>query len=178
MLRLSAESGKPQESAFENVITRVIENKVIVEGELVKQIFFVREGEVPDVREFEVRERFTVFIDIPGAKPGHVAQVSTRVEFVDFEIDPYDRRRIRQTTIIEVFVKVTEFVQLEVVIECPVKPVPVLRVYIVQPSDTLFKISKRFSVTVSEILKVTPDIKDPNLIFPGQKILIPSPPKG
>jgi nucleoid-associated protein YgaU len=170
-------AGRPL-TKFEHVTTKVIENKVIVEGELVKQIFFVREGEVPDVREFEVRERFTVFIDIPGAKPGHVAQVSTRVEFVDFEIDPYDRRRIRQTTVIEVFVKVTEFVQLEIVIECPVKPVPILTVYIVQPSDTLFKISRRFSVTIQEILKANPDIKDPNLIFPGQKILIPAPPKG
>lgn len=174
-------AGRPQ-TKFENVTSRVIENKVIIEGELVKQIFYVREvdmpGVLPEVLEFEVRERFTVFIDIPGATPGHVAQVSTRVEFIDLEIDPYERRHIRQTTIIEVFVKVTEFVQLEVVIECPVKPVPHLTVYIVQPTDTLFKIAKRFHVTVADILRVNPDIKDPNLILPGQKILIPAPPKG
>lgn len=168
----------PPITRFEDVTARVIENKVIVEGILVKQVFIVREGDFPDVLEFEVRERFTVFIDIPGARPGHVAQVYPRVEFVDFEIDTYDRTRIRQTVVIAVFVKVTEFVQLEVVIECPVKPIPTVTVYIVQKGDTLFKIAQRFGVTVEDILRANPEIKDPNLIFPGQKILIPAPPKG
>lgn len=172
----------PPDTRFENITTRVIDDKVIIEGDLVKQIFFVREGPVPDVREFEVRERFSVFIDIPGARPGHVVQVYPRVEFVDFEIDPYDPRRLRQITVIEIFIKVTEFVQLEVVVklleDIDVEPKPTLKVYIVQKGDTLFKIAQRFGTTVDAILAVNPEIKDPNLIFVGQKILIPAPPKG
>ncbi|MCW3489106.1 DUF3794 and LysM peptidoglycan-binding domain-containing protein [Dethiobacter alkaliphilus] len=163
----------PPDTRFENVEARVIENKVIVEGDLVKQIFFVRDGKVPEVLEFEVTERFTVFVDIPGAMPGHVVQVYPRVEFTDFEIDPQDRTQIRQTSVIEVFVKVTEFVQLEVVTDCEVAPVPSVTIYVVQPGDTLFKIAKKFSVTVDEILAANPDITDPNVIFPGQKIFIP-----
>lgn len=170
----------PPDTRFENIETRVIENKVIIEGDLVKQVFFVRAGDFPEVLEFEVRERFVVFIDIPGAMPGHVVQVYPRVEFTDFEIDPYDPTRIRQTTVIEVFVKVTEFVQLEVVIDCDVHvgPMPSVTVYIVQPGDTLFRIAQRFGTTVDAILAANPDIKDPNVIFPGQKILIPKAPKG
>ncbi|MBS4031896.1 MAG: DUF3794 domain-containing protein [Clostridiales bacterium] len=169
----------PPDTRFENIETRIIENKVIVEGDLVKQIFFVREGEFPDVLEFEVRERFSVFIDIPGAMPGQVVQVYPRVEFVDFEIDPYDRTRIRQIVVIEIFIKVTEFVQLEVVVDLDVIDVlPTFTVYIVQKGDTLFKIAQRFRTTVDAILAANPEIKDPNLIFPGQKIIIPAPPKG
>lgn len=169
----------PPDTRFENINTRIIENKVIVEGDLVKQIFFVREGEFPEVLEFEVREHFSVFIDIPGAMPGQVVQVYPRVEFVDFEIDPYDRTRIRQIVIIELFIKVTEFVQLEVVVDLDVIDVlPTFTVYIVQPGDTLFKIAQRFRTTVDAILAANPEIKDPNLIFAGQKIIIPAPPKG
>ncbi|MBS4008418.1 MAG: DUF3794 domain-containing protein [Clostridium sp.] len=168
----------PPDTRFENIVTRVIENKAVIEGDLVKQVYFVRDGDFPEVLEFEVREHFTSFIDIPGALPGQVVQVYPRVEFTDFEIDPYDHRHIRQTSVIEIFVKVTEFVQIEVVIDCDVKPVPAVTVYVVQKGDTLFKIAARFSTTVAAILSANPDIKDPNLIFPGQKILIPAPPKG
>ncbi len=170
----------PPDTRFENITTRVIENKVIIEGELVKQIFFVR-LDYDDVHEFEVRERFTLFIDIPGARPGHVVQVYPRVEFVDLEIDPNDPTRIRQTVVIEVFIKVTEFVQLEVVVKLlddVVEPLPAVTVYVVQKGDTLFKIAKRFGTTVEAILKANPEITDPDVIFPGQKILIPAPPKG
>lgn len=46
--------------------------------------------------------------------------------------------------------------------------------YVVQRGDTLFIIARRFNTTVSAILAVNPEITDPNLIFPGQIIIIPS----
>jgi spore coat assembly protein SafA len=180
-LQAPAEARKiagPPDTHFENITTRVIENKVVIEGDLVKQVFFVRAGDFPEVLEFEVRERFTSFVDIPGAMPGHVVQVYPRVEFTDFEIDPEDRTRIRQNSVIEIFVKVTEFIQLEVVTDCDTGPIPSVTVYIVQPGDTLFHIAKRFGTTVDAIIRANPEIQDPNMIFPGQKILIPAPPKG
>lgn len=168
----------PADTRFANLETRVIENKVIIEGDLVKQVYFVRAGDFPEVLEFEVFEHFTVFVDIPGALPGHTVQVYPRVEFTDFVIDPYEPTRIRQTSVIEVFVKVTEFVQLEVVVDCDLGPSPSITVYIVQPGDTLFKIAQRFGTTVSAIVAANPAITDPSKIFPGQKILIPAAPKG
>lgn len=45
--------------------------------------------------------------------------------------------------------------------------------YVVQPGDTLFRIARRFNTTVSAILAINPQITDPNLIIPGQIILIP-----
>ena len=168
----------PPDTRFANLETRVIENKVVIEGDLVKQVFVVRAGDFPEVIEFEVTEHFTSFVDIPGAMPGQVVQVYPRVEFTDFEIDTYDPTQIRQNTVIEIFVKVTEFVQLEVITDCDVGPTPSVTVYIVQPGDTLFKIAQRFGTTVDAIVAANPEITDPNMIFPGQKILIPAPPKG
>jgi len=45
--------------------------------------------------------------------------------------------------------------------------------YTVQPGDSLFTIAQRFGTTVPAILALNPQITDPNLIFPGQRICIP-----
>lgn len=53
------------------------------------------------------------------------------------------------------------------------KPVPD-QYYIVKRGDNLTKIAKMYGVTVSDLVKWN-DIKNPNLIYPGQKILIKAP---
>ena len=45
--------------------------------------------------------------------------------------------------------------------------------YIVQRGDTLFSIALRFETTVQALLRINPQIGNPNLIFPGQQISIP-----
>jgi|LakMenEpi03Aug12_release.lakeMendotaPanAssembly.Ray.scaffolds.fasta_scaffold27771_6 hypothetical protein len=47
-----------------------------------------------------------------------------------------------------------------------------LSIYQVKPGDNLTKISKEMGVSVDEILKQNPHIKDKNKIFPGDKIQI------
>ena len=44
-------------------------------------------------------------------------------------------------------------------------------IYMVQPGDTLWKIAKRYRTTVENILAVN-EIENPDLIYPGQKLLI------
>lgn len=46
-------------------------------------------------------------------------------------------------------------------------------IYIVQPGDHLFDIARRYHTTVHAILALNPQITDPNLIYPGQTIVIP-----
>ena len=45
----------PPDTRFENIEAKVLEDKVIVEADLIKSIFFVREGDKPKVLEFEAR---------------------------------------------------------------------------------------------------------------------------
>lgn len=46
--------------------------------------------------------------------------------------------------------------------------------YTVKNGDTLWKIAMKYQVGVSEIIKANPQIKNPNLIYPNQKIIIPT----
>ncbi|WP_078556854.1 SafA/ExsA family spore coat assembly protein [Bacillus alkalicellulosilyticus] len=43
----------------------------------------------------------------------------------------------------------------------------------VQPGDTMWKISVRYEVGLSEIIEANPHIPNPNLIYPGQRLTIP-----
>lgn len=56
-------------------------------------------------------------------------------------------------------------------VETPIPPHA--KVYIVKPGDTIWLISNKFNIPVDIILKANPNITNPALIYPGQKILIP-----
>lgn len=46
--------------------------------------------------------------------------------------------------------------------------------YIVLSGDSLFTIAQKFNTTLSALISANPQIADPNMIYPGQTILIPS----
>lgn len=48
------------------------------------------------------------------------------------------------------------------------------RFYTVMASNTLFSIAQRFGVTVQQIIAANPQIENPNIIFVGQVICIPT----
>jgi LysM repeat protein len=47
------------------------------------------------------------------------------------------------------------------------------KVYLVQPGDYLSEIAQRYNTSVNTLLQLNPDITNPNLIYPGQQILLP-----
>ena len=56
----------------------------------------------------------------------------------------------------------------------PPPPLPTGQVYYVKRGDTLRNIASRLSTTVDELLKINPQITNPNLIYVGQAITIPA----
>jgi len=94
-----------------DVTWEIIRDKVIVQGVVHKQIFYVGLDNL--VRHQSDDVPFSVFIDVQGAAPGMIAQVHPRIEHIAFELDP-TRTQVRQKIIIDVFVKVTEERQINV----------------------------------------------------------------
>jgi LysM repeat protein len=108
------------QTKVEDVTTKIVPDKVIIEGNLHKQVYYV-EHESNRVFEQTINEKFTAFVDIPGARPGQNVQVSTDVEFVDIDLrdgsSGHGFRVGRQTAVLAVFAKVTEELQIDVVID-------------------------------------------------------------
>ncbi|TMU83752.1 SafA/ExsA family spore coat assembly protein [Bacillus sp. BHET2] len=46
--------------------------------------------------------------------------------------------------------------------------------YLVKKGDTLWNISKRFQINLSELIEANTHLSNPDVIYPGQKITIPS----
>ncbi|MGH2331910.1 SafA/ExsA family spore coat assembly protein, partial [Thermoanaerobacter mathranii] len=47
-------------------------------------------------------------------------------------------------------------------------------IYTVKPGDTMWSIANMFGVSLDALIRANPQISDPNLIYPGQQICIPS----
>jgi len=45
--------------------------------------------------------------------------------------------------------------------------------YVIKPGDNLTKIAKTFNTTINDLMKMNPQIKDPNKIFAGAKMTVP-----
>lgn len=46
-------------------------------------------------------------------------------------------------------------------------------IYTVQPGDSLWKIAVKYQVGITEIIAANPQLKNPNLIYPGDKVNVP-----
>ena len=179
--------------------SKILDDKVIVEGVLCKQIFYVDECD-DAVFEKSIKEKFTTFVDVPGAREGkgQTLDVDVKVEFVDhhlpdypkwicgaFKDDEFDTEDfpIDQTAVLQVFAKVTETLQLDVVVDVicekveepdedkEVCPEANIRIVMIQKGDTLFRIARRYNTTVEAILELNPGI-DPNNLRIGQQIRV------
>jgi hypothetical protein len=116
-----------------DISSEVIRGKVLIDGTIHKQIFYVGPNEV--VRHQAVDIPFTAFVEVPNAEPGMTAQVHPTIEHVGWILihetpdcplpDYYDGiysdyyRIVDQRVVIELFVKVTETVQINVRVDDP-----------------------------------------------------------
>lgn len=181
---------------IKNIETKVLDDKVLVKAVLHKQIFFVDKGGL--LRHQREDIPFQIAFNVPGAKENMNVQVRLKIiGDIDFEL--ISKNKVQQTAIIEGFIKVTETEQLEVVVDVRIEahkpdrpdhfdkkhdkkhdkmhdkfePKPGKKVVIVKKGDTMFLIAKREGVTLEALIKANPQIKNPDLIFPGDKIIIP-----
>lgn len=92
-----------------NLVAEVIPNKVIVQGIVHEQLFFVGNDDL--VHHLSDDINFSTFLDIPGAQPGMNAQVTAIIEEIITELAP-DGLSVLKKIIVEVFVKITDTVQV------------------------------------------------------------------
>ncbi|MEW6523417.1 MAG: DUF3794 domain-containing protein [Bacillota bacterium] len=89
----------------ENTVTTVIPNKVVVQGTLHKQVFFVGADDI--VKHFGGDFPFSHMMDVPGAAPGMHVLARVEVEAVESELVA-GGQEIEMKVVLKIHVKVTQ----------------------------------------------------------------------
>lgn len=159
-------------SVDEPVIT---ENLVTVEGVVNLQLLYVAVDDNNPVQIVDMAMPFTQEIEVKGAKPGMTATVQGALDGVSFQM--LTPREIEARANMTFDVMVTDKRTVQVITDaapgapCTGPAGANVILYVVQKGDTLWKIAKRYHTTVKELTLLN-EIENPDLIYPGQKLLI------
>ena len=98
-----------------------------------------------------------------------------QIKDIDFQMLSEREGELRATVTMETMVTRQETAEtvkdITVDEETASMPMAGAVIYMVQKGDSLWKIAKKYRTTVNDILAVN-DIENPDLIYPGQKLLI------
>jgi LysM repeat protein len=191
---LTVPNGKPDIEQIYNVKadvsideTDIIADKVIIEGSIDVETLYVALMEAAPLQPVHFMEHtinFTQFVEIPGATEDMDVDVNAVIEHIAFE--RVDERTFEVTFVIALTARVIEVIEIEVVVDVieheevippgpPMNgddPTPSMTIYIIQRGDTLWKIAKRYNTTVDAVINAN-NIQNPDMLMPGQQIVIP-----
>jgi hypothetical protein len=167
-------------SRIENVKCKTITGKVIISGDICVHILYIAEmikGYHYPLFGYNYVVPFSTYIESPNVEEKMKCQLEIRLDTLS--VKKIGKASIETVTALEPCVRVFAARQLEVVIGAEVIPIedkkpiecPSMIIYIVQPRDTLWKIAKKYNTTVEAIVALN-KIETPDLIYPGQKLVI------
>lgn len=157
----------------------VEDGRINTEGEIICNILYMSNDNDQPAASFLTRLPFTQSFDSRQAKVGMDACISFDVNHVSFNIMSPSEIELRisisaRGTVVKYckFNVISNVTQPDDPYICENDEKPSILLYVVQPGDTLWKIAKRYNAPV-ELLKEVNQLKNPDLILPGQKLLIP-----
>ncbi len=98
---------------------RIVPDKVIVEGTLNMQIIYVAFKPKQSVHSMHGSIDFTTFVDLPDALPGMTVDTDIKVEDISFNPDPDCARDLKVAAVLEVFARVSDIMDIDVITVCP-----------------------------------------------------------
>lgn len=154
----------------------VVENDaVVVDGVLQVEILYLCEEDENPVCVITRGYPFTQKIEVKGAKAGDMMQAAAALKEVDFRLTSAREGELRAEIVVDVRVLRQE--KQQAVTELSISEEPLADggaaavIYTVQAGDSLWSIAKKYQTTIPYILMVN-EIENPDLIYPGQKLLI------
>lgn len=157
----------------------VLGDKVIIEGSFdVAALYVARtEGSPVHYVYWNGALPLEAEVPVPGAEPGMEADI--KVDVVGAELDLLNRESAEATVRYKARAKVTHPAEVEAVVEAvsvsaPEEDPPTLTFVIVQPDDTLWKLSHRYHTDVSDIVRANAWLESEDDELPeGRKLCVP-----
>ncbi|MBQ9091700.1 MAG: DUF3794 domain-containing protein [Anaerotignum sp.] len=154
---------------------RAMADAVEAEGVLTADILYHCEDDAAPVAMVQRGIPFTQMMELKGVQENDDADVSLRLEDIDFQMLSEREGELRATVTMEANITRQETAETvtDITMEDMTEAMPMAGavIYMVQKGDSLWKIAKRYRTTVADIVAVN-DIENPDLIYPGQKLLI------
>ena len=154
-----------------NAMTDAVE----AEGVLTADILYYCADDTEPVAMIERGIPFTQTMELKGILEGDDVDISLRLEDLDFQMLSDREGELRATVTMEAGVKRQETADVltDITMEDRKECLPMAGavIYMVQKGDSLWKIAKKYRTTVADIVAVN-EIENPDLIYPGQKVLI------
>ena len=148
-----------------------------VEGVVTLEVMYIGEDDDAPVAVVTRSIPFEQNIEVKGITEEDIADVEANVEDVSFQLLSDKEGEARITLGFDALV--TEEKEAEVISSIlfdeegkgTMVPIASAVLYVVQKGDTLWNIAKTYDTTVEDILLLN-DIENPDLIYPGEKLLI------
>lgn len=156
--------------------TLVEENNVFCEGILLCRILYLSESEESPVCCINKKIPFSYTINTPGSQKNASCTIDAKVIHTGYSLNPAGEAEIR--AIISLSANVLDTVTLELIDDIEVNPMEeknknTITIYFTQENDTLWDISKKYSVSQKDILFIN-NLDDSIPITSGMKLLIPN----
>lgn len=153
--------------------------KVNIDGHVVCNVLYLSEDENSPVASFSTKIPFSHSIECSECTENLSFFINAYVNHISFNILSPSETELRISVVLKGnTIKLCEFSNICDITQ-PDNPFiesdsdkPAILLYVVQPSDSLWKIAKKYNAPL-ELLKEINQLKNPDLIYPGQKILIP-----
>ncbi|MCL1884051.1 MAG: DUF3794 domain-containing protein [Defluviitaleaceae bacterium] len=157
--------------------TKIIDDKIIVEGAINTDILYVAESDITPLSSFRTVVPYRQVIEAKGATPTMSVDVDVDISHVTFNM--LSPRETEVRFLLTFNTRVTEQEETRIIRDIEFSETDQatlatqasMTVYIVQPNDNLWKIAKRYNTPLDELLSVN-DIEHPGKVVAGQKLLI------
>ena len=173
ILQVLKVSGKP---VLDNI--EILEDKILAEGVIECKILYITNNDEYPMYCFNTVIPYSQAIDAKGSKPETVkTDINACLEHIGVNMLSDKDVEIRCAVNFDAVVtkdKELSFitdVSFEDIDEAFLNGIASMIIYVVQPGDTLWCLAKKFNTTVDDIVELN-DIENPDLIYPGQKLLI------
>jgi len=152
----------------------ISEGFLIIEGLLVVKMLYITDSIDEKVYIHEDEIPFRHSIELPGGNYQMDIDVDLYMEDLQYRSLDADLVEIRGR--IKTQVEISQTFDKEVMIDVEEEegekyPEANIVVYVVQPGDSLWNIAKKYNTTIEELVKIN-DIEDPDVLIPGEKLII------
>lgn len=157
-----------------NMESYFIDHRVVIKGELETFALYKTLDEENSIHKVEGRIPFEVALDMPEAQSGMTFETKANLENIECSIEGSN---LAIKAIIYFYGKcsdtfIKEYIKdIEEIEEEDSKKASVT-IYTIQKGDTLWNLAKKYKTTVDTLISLN-DIEDPEVIYEGDKIIIP-----